>query len=388
MIPYPEAAVRLTRFVFAVLLCLLFLPTPRTFAAASAPSQRDWMINLVDGLGLSFGLPDEPHDADYQRILSGNRHLRIEAEDHHLPTDMVSTNTFLTFGAYSGKGWVNGIAIPTKANLRFLLPLSGRYRATAKVRSSGHVFHFGDAQATVSAGENRFHEVDLGTFDLTAGEQTVQIDLPPNTSIDYLELDAPSLASIAPPGGWQPDAPLTFEDLAVCAAQVLALEKLLPPATARYLFEAETALASGILETTDIRHLGRPSGGKWLRAGVAQTPLVLRFTPSTAGVFDLYLRGESEQPVTGKIDGQIPVRIAFPPYLEDVYVTTLALSKTEHTLTLSLPMMAGIDALQLHERRSDGADYRRLAGLGSGTVPTQGDIDRVLALLALLHPNP
>lgn len=369
----------------AVLFCLLFASSTPTLAAAATPTQRDWMVNLVDGLGFSFGLPDNPSDADYLRILSGDRHLHLEAEEHHLPTDMVSVNTFLTFGAFSGKGWVNGIAVPTKANLRFLLPLPGRYRATAKVRSAGHVFHFGKATATVPAGENRFHDVDLGEFDLAAGEQTVQVDLPPNTSIDYLVLYAAPLPPIAPPGGWQPDRPLTFEDLAVCVAQALTLEKLLPPGSSRHLFEAETALVSGVLETTDIRHLGQPSGGKWLRAGVAQTPLVLRFTPPAAGVFDLYLRGESEQPVTGRIDDHIPVRIVFPPYLEDVYLTTLSLSATEHTLSLNLPMRAGIDALQLHERSSGGDDYRRLTGLVTGIAPTQGDIDRVLGLLALLR---
>lgn len=97
---------------------MLFLSQPVT--ATTAPeslSQRDWMINLVDSLGLSFGLPDSPSDNDYLEILSGLRELRYEAEDHHRPTDLVSVNTFESFGAFSGRGWLNGTSLPTKTHL-------------------------------------------------------------------------------------------------------------------------------------------------------------------------------------------------------------------------------------------------------------------------------
>lgn len=350
------------------------------------PTQRDWMISLVDAMGLSFGLPDEPEDDDYGRILEGERHYRIEAERAKQPTDMVSVKNYSTFGNFSGEGWVSGIATPTVAHLRFLLPLSGSYRISAALRLAGHELRIGE-QSFSADGENRFVEVSLGEVELTAGEHEVTIHLPPNGAVDYIELDAPPLLPITPISGWKPDLPLSRDDLAVTAARLMNLEPLLPASGEAMTVEAETAAEYEGAAATDIRHLGQPSGGRWIRAGAGPAHIRLSFTPPAQGVYGLLLRGAAGSPLTATLNGTLPLAETFPTYLQTLPMGTFYLEARENILELRLPPRGGVDSLVLEGRRSAGSDYRRLVGLtAEESPPSLAELDSLLALLAAIGP--
>lgn len=352
----------------------------------SIPTQRDWMISLVDAMGLSFGLPDEPEDDDYRRILEGERHYRIEAERAKQPTDMVSVKEYTTFGSFSGEGWVSGIATPTVAHLRFLLPLSGSYRISAALRLAGHELRIGEHSFSAN-GENRFVEVSLGEVELTAGEHEVTIHLPPNGAVDYIELDAPSLLPITPISGWEPDLPLSRDDLAVTAARLMNLEPLLPASGEAVTVEAETAAEFEGAAVTDIRHLGQPSGGRWIRAGAGPAHIRLSFTPPAPGVYGLLLRGAAGSPLTATLNGTLPLAETFPTYLQTLPMGTFYLEARENMLELRLPPRGGVDSLVLEGRRSAGSDYRRLVGLtAEENPPSFKELDSLLALLAAIGP--
>lgn len=376
------------RFAACFLALLLLLAGGGELLAAGeapVPTQRDWMVNLADAMGWSFGLPDQPQDDDYLRIMDGDRILRVEAETSMEPTDVVSVKAYTTFGAFSGEGWVSGIATPTTAHLRFLLPWSGAYRLTAVLRLPGHRLSI-DGRAFTADGREQFTPVELGELELPAGEHEAVVQLPANGSIDYLELQAPPLPPIRPLAGWQPEQPLSLDDMAVTAARVLGLEPLLPPAGEATLVEAETAGAFGGTEVTDIRHLGEPSGGGWVRAGAAGATIRLDFTPASAGAYLLSLRGAAGQPVPGALNDRSHFTVHFPPYLQNAAIGTHYLETGENTISLQLPPRAGIDSLTLEKRRSGGADYRRLIGLPADTTapPTEDGIDQLLSLLAAI----
>jgi len=379
----------LRRFIACLSLTLLLTANALPAAAAepAAPTQRDWMVNLVDGLGWSFGLPDQPQDADYQRILDGERRLRIEAETAKQPTDVVSVKEFTTFGAFSGPGWVSGIATPTSAHLRFLLPWSGTYEVTAALRLAGHRISIDGTTFTADGTEN-FSTVLLGSLELSAGEHEALVELPANGSIDFIELQAPPLPQIRPLGGWQPEQPLSLDDMAVTAIRALGLEPLLPPSNETIRFEAETAGHPEPGELTDVRHLGEPSGGQWVRAGAGGTELRIDFIADVTAAYRLSLRGASGPPVVGTLDDRQRFSAAFPSYLETVAVGTYDLEQGAHALLLQLPPRAGLDVLLLQRRKSAGSDYRRLAGLPAGDTqpPSPAQIDQLLSLLAAIGP--
>lgn len=356
----------------------------RSATDAAGPTERDWMVQLVDSLGWSFGLPDEPEDEDYLRILNGNRHFRIEAEAHHQSNDMVSVKKYRTFGSFSGEGWLSGIATPTAAHLRFLLPLPGTYEISASVRLAGHDLGIGGRRFEAN-GEQRFTVVRLGTIELPAGETEIDIRLPPNGGIDYLEFEAPPLGAVRPLTGWRPNDRLTRETMAVTAARAFELEALLPPSDTEKVIEAESAGHIEKARITDIRHLGIPSDGRWVRAGTGHGTIDLAFEPPAAGVYTLSLRAAGNGALAATLNRRFTLSRQYPPYLQTLELGAFFLPAGGNHLELHLPPRGGADSLILRGHRSQAADYLRLVGLpADGGAPTTTEVNDFLSLLAAI----
>lgn len=375
------------RYVIPALCLLVFGVRPSGAETAPALTQRDWMINLVEAAGLSYGLPDAPEDADYLRLLQGNRTLRVEAEETHQPEDMVSAEEFRTFGPYSGKGWLSGISTPTTARLRFLLPLGGTYRLSASLRRSGHSIRIAGQTLTGDGGES-FSRADLGEVALSAGPQEIELALPPGGAVDFVELAAPPLPSVEPLGGWKLDQPLSLDVMAETTARLLNLHPLLPPSGETVRVEAESALSAGTADISKAVHLGQPSGGRWVRTGGEPTEVEIVFTPPAPGVYDLTLQGAAEGPVMARVNGGAEVPLSFAPYLQPAPLGTFVLPAGASRLRVQLPPRGGIDVLLLQRRQGSPAAYRRLVGLpATGEVPAETEVNALLSLLASLGPG-
>lgn len=361
---------------------LLLAPAPGA-AEEFSMTQRQWVINLVESLGWSFGLPDEPEDADYLALLEGNRTYRIEAETHHRQEDMVSVKSYNTFGPFSGSGWLSGISTSTTAHLPFLLPHGGTYGVRIAVRLPGHQVRLGGRQFRAD-GEQAFTTVELGELKLPAGPLEIEIELPPGGAVDFIELSAPALPLIAPPEGWQLDAPLTADLVARSVAQLLGLELLLPERSDSDRREAEDGRITGNVEITTVRHLGVPSAERWVRAGTASAQVEIDLNARADGVYALIVRGTATSPLKGDIDGGHPFAFDLPASLEDTPVTAAWLAKGTHTLTLQLPPRAGVDVVTLKALDAREANYRNLVGLDAEQPLSPELANRLLSLLALL----
>jgi len=370
-----------TRTLATLLFWLALTGVPR---AEPGLSQRQWVVSLVESLGWSFGLPDNPEDQDYHRLLDGRRQWRIEGEESFQPGDAVSVKTFETFGPYSGAGWLNGLSGRTTATLRFLLPHGGRYRLGAALRRPGHRITLG-GRTWEADGPLEFGRVELGEVELTAGMQEALIALPPDGSFDYLELSAPERAPIEPLGGWRFEQALDADLLALSVIQLLELEAALPPTPESFIIEAEKAVYRQGAEPTDARLLGEPSAGLWLRAGNLAGEVRLDFPLPSPGIWTLSLRGAGETPVSARLDERRTLLYPSPSYLQERALGSALLAEGKHSLLLNLPPRAGIDYLRLARRASRGEDYRRLVGLPTGGAsPNPAQVDRLLALLAAI----
>jgi hypothetical protein len=368
-------------FLIAALLLIIIPPAPSR-AAKSPLVQRQWMHNLVDALGWSYGLPDEPEDADYERILAGDRSFHFEAEAVVDENDVVAIHRLHNFGPYSGTGWVGGIAEPTVAHLRFLLPLAGSYRLSARLLLPGHSLRIGD-QSFPADGGRKFVDVPVAEVPLAAGKQTIADLLPPGGGIDAIDLEAPPMTEIRPLGGWHPDRPLSLDDLAVTSVRLLNLEPLLPPGPEQLVIEAESAVTGSGFRILDARFLGEPSGGRWVRAGAEKTRIRLEFEVPKAAAYRLGLRAVAPGPLSGLLDGRQPLEIVPGPTLADHPAGTAFLTAGRHVLELDLEPRGGVDSLLLAPLASAPADYRRLAGLPTtDAAPTPHQVDRLLKLLA------
>ena len=363
---------------------LFWLALTGVTRAETGLSQRQWVVSLVEALGWSFGLPDNPQDLDYHRLLDGRRQWRIEGEESFQPGDAVSVKTFETFGPYSGSGWLNGLSSRTTATLRFLLPHGGNYRLSAALRRPGHRITL-SGRTWEADGPLEFGRVTLGEVDLSAGMQDVLIELPPDGSFDYLELSATERAPVEPLGGWRFEEALDAETLALSVIQLLQLEAALPPTPESFIIEAEDAVFRQGAEPTEVRLLGEPSGGRWLRAGNLAGEIHLDFSLPSPGIWTLGLRGAGDTPIPARLDEHRTLNYPSPGYLQERTLGSVLLGEGKHSLRLQLPPRTGVDYLRLDRRASRGEDYRRLVGLPpEGAAPSPAQVDRLLALLAAI----
>lgn len=344
---------------------------------AMALTQRDWMIALVDGLGRSFGLPDQPKPDDYLRILQGTRTLRYEAEAVRAEDDEVSALAFLNYGPFSGTGWILGTSKPTQVHLRFVLPLDGRYRLDLALRLPGHTVKVGDKTFPVDGDRQHFSTVEAGEVELTAGPQEVIVTLPPGGAIDYLELKAPNLPAIGPASGWQPDTPLSWEVLAVTAIQALRLQAQLPATERTIAIEAETVAQTGGARVVEDVHLGQPSGGRWLRTAAQPIRIEIPFTIADGGFYDVEM-AVMGNPVELLVNHQLSRSVEGKPYLDTVTLPALFFPSGANLLEVTLPPGGGLDRVALKARQSDLPALAKVLDLAmSGAAPVSADLDRL-----------
>jgi len=347
---------------------------------AAELTQRDWMVALVDTIGWSYGLPDEPQDPDYINILTGNREFRFEAEDIYAKDeDNVSVMSFQNFGAYSGRGWLRSSREPTEVHLRYTLPLSGEYQIKAHIRLPGHEFSVDGTTQIVDA-KSTFTLATVGTFQLQAGAQGITVILPPGGSLDYITLKAPNQPAITPADGWQPNEPLTWAAIQTTLLQLLDLAELFPSSTTPLIFEAE-ALAQSAIKVVDIPHLGHPSGGKWLRTGPLPAEAKFPIMLAESGFYDLSLRVMGN-PINISVGGHQEISLEAKTYLDNYTFKTLFLFAGESNITLALPPGGGVDQLILTGRQIDTALVETLLGFEQRNKPESSNLDTLTSLLA------
>lgn len=359
---------------------LTLLAVPGT---AQAITQRDWMIALVDSLGRSFGLPDEPKADDYAGILEGKRSFRFEAESTYSEDDEVTVRTVATFGPFSGSGWLLGTNRPTTTHLRFTLPLGGRFQLAAALRHPGHTIRAGGRDFAVDGDQDRFARIAPGEIELTAGPQEIVVVIPPGGAVDYVELTAPNLPPIAPGGGWRADAPLTWEILALTTLQALGLQEQLPLlAETALTLEAETLADTGGAAVVADTHLGRPGGGRWLRTQAEPATVAVPLNVAASGYYDLELTMMGA-PIGVLLNNHLALSVEGKPYLDTAILPAVFLAAGPNRLDITLPPGAGLDRLALKPRQSDLAGYAGVLGLTPReTPPENADLDRLSARLA------
>ncbi len=369
--------------IFLALALFLFSTLP---GYAAELTQRNWMITLVDTLGWSYGLPDEPQDPDYINILTGNRAFRFEAEDIYAQgEDNVSFMSFRNFGNFSGRGWLHGTRKPTAVHLRFTLPIAGEYQLQAHLRQAGHQFSI-DGEVTTVDAKQKFTKVAVGNFHLQAGEQEIILTLPQNGSIDYISLTAANLAAITPAEGWLPDAPLTWDVVKTTMLQLLQLAELFPKAPTSQVIEAED-LAQTDAKVVVIPHLGHPSGGKWLRSGPTSAKIKFPITLIESGFYDLSLRVMGK-PINIIVSDHQEITLEAKAYLDDYTFKSLYFFAGDNNITVKLPPGGGVDRLSLTARQIDTTMVSTLLGLdsplgsGQNNEPGNRDLDNLTSILA------
>ncbi|MCF6178556.1 MAG: hypothetical protein L3J63_04085 [Geopsychrobacter sp.] len=359
-----------------LLLLLILCPS---FAEAQI-TQRDWALQLIDSLGWSFGLPEKPTDDDYARMLDGNRVYRVEAEEAYQRGDRVAVMQFKTFGEFSGDGWLNGIKNRTQAHLKFNLPHAGRYKVRARVRLREHHLLIGGRDFRMS-GSNQFTDVEVGYVEMQSGEQEAVVQLRPNGSIDYIELEAEPFAPIRPAGGWNFDAALTPEVAARTTIQSLNLQNQLPLTAQSLNLEAENLVQPAGVRIYRGSNKGEASGGRYVQVGAAPVELNFYAVNLADGVKDLVLRAASGKVLRVKFEGYLESQVRFDSRFTDRVLGTFFVPQGDMSIRVQLPAGASVDRLELRSRRAGRQEMLKLVGLKDSAKVKPRDLNNLSALI-------
>lgn len=364
------------------LFILLFLFVPIITTAADL-SQRQWMTMLVDAMGWGFGLPEEPQDEDYLHILEGTRVFHLEVEDLIGDRQPVSVKAFTHYGPFEGEGWVSGISRETEATIPFLVPEEGRYRMLVRIRKAPFVFNLGELRVTAEAGD-LFETVDLGELHLPAGPMEILIGFPAQGGIDSIDLIGVNRQPVAPRNGWKLDRPLSREDLSLTLLQVLGLVGTLPPKLETQVIELETDARFEEVSAVSLSYLGRPSGGRWVRAANRAGSLATRLDGGE-GYVAVSFRGLGEE-IEIVFDERYHFVADAKSYLSDVPLGVIPLKQDGVEVRVELPPRTGADALTLTALSVVEADLTRAAGLHPGDRVTAELAQRLLGMAAQFGP--
>jgi hypothetical protein len=378
--------------VVVLSMVIILLDVCRVTAADKKPAeskefvkQGEFAADLVNTLGWEAGLPKEPKENDYLRILSGKRVYKFEAEtSYDMKSDSVTVRNYSLYGPFSGSGWVSGIAVPTAVHFRVLIPLEGSYNLIVAAKGDGQKWQAGGKEFPISTG-GRLNEAEVGMISLKAGLQEITVILPPEGGIDYFVLEAPPLAPIEPTGGWQWKSVLTRGELAEITATLLDLEKQLPDdpsGSPKPLSVADVAELPASAQPTMIDFLGKFFSRQWVRADYRGARLDIPFTVETSGVYGLRVRCLGSV-LVAELDGDKITRPA-KPYLDWVDLGLYRLDAGKHTLHIELTPQAGIDVVEFSRKKSSPAEYMAVTGTkGDPTAPfKRSELDTILANLA------
>jgi hypothetical protein len=366
---------------FISIFCLLLL-TGAPSHAEQSPSQRDWLITLVDALGWSFGLPDEPSDQDYLNIMTGKRTFRFEAEETYASDeDELAVMIYSNFGEFSGDSWLQAVRKTTPVHLRFNLPIAGSYDLAVALRSAPHEVSAGGQTFQVD-GENNFSEVRIGTLELSAGPQEIVVTLPPDGSIDYLQLTATNQQAIAPAGGWQLDNPLDWNAINTTLIQIFDLAAVLPIKDEPLIIQAEDLAEIDTAKVVSISFLGRPHNGQWIRAGSRPAAIEIPFKAEQTGFYRFSINAMGKQ-LGFVFDQHSRSELSAKASLKEYRLPDQFLEKGQHQITVHLPPSGGIDQLTIQAYDSELAAMAKALGhSASPATPQATDLNRLTTLLA------
>jgi len=212
-----------------------------------------------------------------ERYLSG-RNVELVAEDGErrlVPTDVVGEAVY-------------GMAVTRPGDYRLRLRVSSPSPVEAELGPMGTDEI---ARSFVVPAGPMMSWVDAGVVHLDPGAYDASVLLPEGASLDFVELAPPCVHPIEPPGGWQPTAITTSEDVAVTLLQALDMEHELPPAAAALEYRgSDLVLENG---TRAGEAAAGEAGSGTFRGGPRGARVVLTAEIPQAGLYTLSVFGQA-----------------------------------------------------------------------------------------------
>ncbi len=347
------------RFVIACVIFSLLVTLPAASAGASI-TQGDWARRMAAAIGVDArAFPPNPQIADYIEFLSGDSvpPVRVESKAvESLPPGAQLTPD----PARAERRWLRAGATGGTFVFKVRIPASGVY--AIRTLTDG-----GEQRWRVDGGEPHVMKTAkddsdkgqageptrlLGYFLLARGDHQVSVEIPASGGLAEFDLVRQPFPHVRPPGGWRPDAPLTFGVKAVTMVQAMQLEGELPDLRRWEIAregEAFTAEGPAVVQTND-KDPGKPSANAWVRGAPGGSWIEHEFEARESCTYSLVARMVGRGSTRWIVDGTVERHVT-PPGEGDrflwLHVSTLPLAEGRHRVRVWLAEGAGLDVFKL-----------------------------------------
>jgi hypothetical protein len=222
--------------------------------------------------------------------------------------------------------------------------------------------------------------VFAGSTHLDPGAYAAEFLLPAGCTLSQVEIAPPCVNGIEPPGGWQPAAITTAQDLAVTAIKAIDVEHELPPAATPIEITGEQFQVEAPPQAVEDRAKATGLDAMALRAGRSGLRAIVAFELPDAGLYSISGFVSAGAGQRWLADGCRKAIVCpgqtsgWRPILSQVFAAG------RHTLVLTLGDGAVFERMRIEKKKSEPADYvATLRRLGFDPGP-EGPVTRARAL--------
>ncbi len=225
----PRGAYR-TGILAAAVATVALLPLYGDSTPGDAVSQPEWARMILRGLDLLQGDAATETASLAFATLSG-RDSRSWGADRYIRGSGIEVVTEAEGRVVRPTGVVGEavypMAVARSGDYRLRLHVAGPSSAEAEIAPVGEAEVL---ESFLVPAEPVMGWIDAGIVHLEPGAYDTSVLLPEGGALEHIEFAPPCLHPIEPPGGWQPIALATTDDVAVTVLQALDAEYELPPA--------------------------------------------------------------------------------------------------------------------------------------------------------------
>jgi hypothetical protein len=196
-----------------------------------------------------------------------------------------------------------------------------------------------------------------GSAHLDPGTYGASVLLPPGCTLSQVEVAPPCLNPIEPPGGWQPTAVTTVEDLAVTALKVLDMEYELPPDAEPIELRARDFQVESPPEAVESRASARTLEAQALRAGTRGLRAIVAVDVPEPGVYSVFGFVTPGRGQRWLVDACRKAMVCPGEGTAWRAILTQPLSAGRHSLLVSLGAGASLDLVRVERKKASPADY-------------------------------
>jgi hypothetical protein len=322
-----------------------------------AVSQPEWARMILRGLDLLGGEAATETASLAFATLSG-RDSRSWGADRYIRGSGIEVVTEAEARVVRPTGVVGEavypVAVARGGDYRLRLHVAGPSAAEAEVAPVGEAEVVG---SFLVPAEPVMGWIDAGIVHLDPGAYDASVLLPEGATLEHVELAPPCLHPIEPPGGWQPTALATTEDVAVTVLQALDVEHELPPAASPLEYRGnDLQLEDGSQAIEAAESLGNEGS---FRGGPRGARVLLLAEIPEEGLYTLSVFGQATGGQRWMVDGcrKSVVCPSTDPQPHWRVVLSGRFAQGTHLFEANLGPGTVIERMQFEQKKDSPADY-------------------------------